>query len=177
MAGPKAMISLLDASEPYKEYGDELMTFGQFVGSWDIEATYFDHGGRVLITLRGEWHFGWVLEGRAIQDVFITPSREERRAGKPAREYGSSLRMYDARSKTWRVTWFAPVSGAAVDLRARRAGDEIVLEGREAAGALHRWVFSDIESDSFVWQGFESKDGGGTWPLVQRMLARRYESL
>jgi len=27
---------------------------------------------------RGEWHFGWVLEGRAIQDVILAPPREER---------------------------------------------------------------------------------------------------
>jgi hypothetical protein len=175
MADSKMMISMLDASEPYDEYADELMTFGQFVGSWDIEATFFEHDGSVLTTLRGEWHFGWVLEGRAIQDVFITPSREERRVGKPEREYGSSFRMYDARSNTWRVTWFAPVAGAVVDLTARRGSDEIVLEGSDPAGALHRWIFSEIESDRFTWHGFESKDGGRTWPLVQRMVARRYD--
>jgi hypothetical protein len=177
MTGAEAMIALLDASGPCEDYGDALMLFGQFVGSWDVEATYFDHDGGVTASPSGEWHFGWVLQGRAIQDVLIMPSLEERRAGVPAREYGSSFRMYDARTDTWRVIWFAPVFGAVVDLTARRAGDEIVLEGSEPDGALHRWVFSGIESDGFVWQGYESKDGGGTWPLVQRMLVRRRDSV
>ena len=168
------MIELLDADGPDEDRADGLMLFGQFVSSWNVEATYWDHDGNEIGERRGEWHFGWVLQGRAIQDVLIGPPLEEqRRTGEPAREYGSSFRMYDPRTDTWRVTWFAPVSGTIVDLTARRDGDGIRLEGVEPSGMLDRWIFSDITPDAFVWTGHESKDEGGTWPLVERMLARR----
>ena len=41
---------------------------------------------------------------------------------------------------------------------------------------LDRWVFSDITTDAFVWTGYESKDEGLTWPLVEQMLPRRRRS-
>ena len=174
MDDAKAMIELLDADGPDEERSDGLILFGRFVGSWDIEATYWDHDGNVIAERRGEWHFGWVLQGRAIQDVLIGPPLEEqRRTGEPAREYGSPFRLYDTKTDTWRVTWFAPVSGTIVDLTARRAGDEILLEGVEPDGLLDRWIFSDIMPDAFVWTGYESKDEGRTWPLVERMIVRR----
>ena len=173
MDDAKAMIELLDADGPDPERAGGLMLFGRFVGSWDIEATYWDHDGNVTDELRGEWHFGWVLQGRAIQDVLISPPLDEQGRGTPAHEYGSSFRLYDPRTDTWRVTWFAPVSGVIVDLVARRDGDEIVLDGSEPNGTLDRWVFSDIAPASFTWTGYESKDGGGTWPLVERMRVGR----
>lgn len=170
------MIELLDADGPDEERADGLMLFGRFVGSWDIEATYWDHDANMMGERRGEWHFGWVLQGRAIQDVLISPPlQEQRRAGEPAREYGSTFRLYDPRTDTWRVSYFAPMSGVVVDLTARPNGDEIVLEGTEPSGLLDRWVFSDIDTDAFTWTGYESKDGGRTWPLVERMSVRRIQ--
>lgn len=168
------MIQLLDAAGPDEERANGLDLFGRFVGSWDIQATYWDHDGNLTAELHGEWHFGWVLQGRAIQDVLIGPPLEEqRRTGVPPREYGSSFRLYDPRTDTWRVTWFAPVSGVIVDLVARRDGEGIVLDGSEPDDTLDRWVFSDITPDTFTWTGYESKDEGRTWPLIERMTGRR----
>lgn len=168
------MIELLAAPGPDEERAVGLDLFGRFVGSWDIEAKYWDHDGNLTAERRGEWHFGWVLQGRAIQDVLISPTLEEqRRTGTPPSEYGSSFRLYDPRTDSWRVTWFAPVSGVIVDLVARRDADEIVLDGSEPNGTLDRWVFSDIKPDTCTWTGYESVDEGGTWPLVERMTLRR----
>jgi hypothetical protein len=174
MNDTKVMIELLDADGPDEMRAEGLMLFGRFVGSWDIEATYWDHDGSVIGERRGEWHFGWVLQGRAIQDVLISPPlAEQLQTGEPAREYGSSFRLYDPKTDIWRVTWFAPVSGTIVDLTARRDGERIVLEGSEPSGMLDRWIFSDITPDAFTWTGYESTDEGRTWPMVERMLLRR----
>jgi hypothetical protein len=167
------MIKLLAASRPDDDRVAGLNLFGQFIGSWDIEATFWDHDGNVTAERAGEWHFGWVLQGRAIQDVLISPPLDEQVRGTAAHEYGSSFRLYDPRTDTWRVTWFAPVSGVIVDLVARRDGDEIVLDGSEPNGTLDRWVFSDIKPDTCTWTGYESTDEGRTWPLVERMRLRR----
>lgn len=173
MGDTKAMISLLDAEGPDPERAAGLMQFGWLVGSWDVEATFWDHDGNVVGEHRGEWHFGWVLQGRAIQDVLISPPLEEQLEGGAAKVYGSSFRQYDPATDTWRVTWFSPISGTIVDLTARSEGQRIVLDGEEPDGKRDRWIFSDITPDAFTWTGHESVDDGRTWPVVERMLANR----
>jgi len=170
-----AMIDLLGAAGPDTERAAELMLFGQFVGSWDLDVTYFDHAGTVTAERRGEWHFGWILEGRAVQDVLLGPPLEERRrTGAPASEYGTTVRLYDPASGTWQVSWFPPVSRNVVHLVARPDGDGILLEGTEADGTLDHWTFTEITPDSFTWTGYESKDEGANWPMIERMLVRRH---
>ncbi len=41
---PKAL-ELLTAHEPFAEYADKLMLYGQFVGSWDVHSTNFHADG------------------------------------------------------------------------------------------------------------------------------------
>ena len=164
---------VLVASGAFPAHADGLALFGQFVGSWDVETTFFHPDGAIRVERRGEWHFGWVLQGRAIQDVLFSPPLGEIRAGAPAVEYGTTVRLYDESTDTWQVTWHAPVARKTVSLVARAVGGEIVLDGRQRAGRPCRWVFSDITAGAFVWRGYESSDEGDTWFLDERMLVRR----
>jgi hypothetical protein len=171
------MIESLIAEGPFDEHAEKLMLFGRLVGAWDIEDRHFDLEGQVTKEQRGEWHFGWVLEGRAIQDVILTPPRAERReTGAPANEYGTTVRFYDRRIDAWRVTFIAPVFGGVVHLIARPAGDEIVLEGRAPDNKLYRWVFSDMTDQTFRWSGYESADEGRTWFMGEEILGQRRAS-
>jgi hypothetical protein len=176
------MIGALDAPGPWPEYANELMLFGQFVGAWDVDVTLFNLDGTVLEEGHAEWCFGWVLEGRAIQDVLIRPPRAERadlRRKDPNTgetefwEYGTTLRVYDPSIDAWRVTWIAPVQGRRANLIARAAGDEIVLDSEERDELWVRWVFSEISPDSCRWRGSASDDGGQTWLVLQEMQLRR----
>src|SRR2546425_5180290 len=48
------------------------------------------------------------LEGRAVQDVWIVPSRSARQApgvSAPGILYGTTLRVYDPRSDLWHIIW------------------------------------------------------------------------
>ncbi len=101
----------------------------------------------------GEWHFGWVLDGRAVQDVFIVPARSD--TGQP-REWGSSLRSFDPKTGTWFIAWIGPVQGTLQTFTAWQQGDEIVHEGVGADGRPSRWVFSEIKPDSFRWRSLIS---------------------
>ncbi len=110
-----------------------------------------------------------------MQDVWIVPSREDRRAGAEPYEYGTSVRFYDPGLQAWRSTWIGPARGAVIAFIARGDGDEIVLEGRaDDAGAL-RWVFSQITDTSFRWRN-EACRSGGTAEIVQTFKARRMEA-
>jgi hypothetical protein len=168
------MTSVLGARGPWPEHADALMLFGQFVGAWDLEITLFDLDGAVRASGPGEWLFGWVLEGRAVQDVLVRPPRSERESAARTDfwEYGTTLRVYDPPTGTWRITWFAPTRGE-LRLTGRADGADIVLDSLEREPIASRWVFSEIGTDSFTWRGSGSDDDGATWLPLQEMHARR----
>jgi hypothetical protein len=165
-------LTALAADAPYREQAAELALFGRFVGAWEFDATLFDaEGGRSEHT--GEWHFGWVLEGRAIQDVLIVPPRAGRTDGEASRSFGTSLRFFDSSIGAWRVVWADPVNNVLVTLVAREEGEEIVIEGTTEAGRSLRWVWSEIAERSAIWRGYSSEDDGATWRLGEEMRLRR----
>ena len=67
-----AFSDALCAQAPADDRAGRMELYGWLVGSWDLDVTRFQADGAV-IRRKGEWHFGWVLEGRAIQDVWIIP--------------------------------------------------------------------------------------------------------
>jgi hypothetical protein len=80
MPNPKSagFIAALHADGPVADRAEALELYGQFIGDWDADiATYTPDG--VRHQGQGEIHFGWILEGRAIQDVWMIPRRIDRR--------------------------------------------------------------------------------------------------
>lgn len=169
-----SMIAALQANGPHPDLASELMLFGQFVGAWDIAVTNIEPDGTKK-ELKGEWHFGWVLEGRAVMDVWITPRRSLRDSIDPY-EYGATLRFFDPTIQAWRSTWIGPMRHLVRPFIARQVGDEIILEGSFAPGNLTRWVFSQITATSFHWRNMESSDEGVMGTIVQEMDAQRANS-
>jgi hypothetical protein len=165
------MIQTLAADGPWPEHADKLMLFGRFVGAWDVEASYYDEDGNLVGRQQGEWHFGWVLQGRAIQDVLFAPRRGAPDTG--SFEYGTTVRFYDPRRDEWRVAWLGPVNGVCTTLVARADAEGIVLEGPTKAGGLHRWTFSEITDDFFHWRGYRAPGADGPWHLEEEMLVSR----
>jgi hypothetical protein len=165
----------LCAAGPHPDHADALMLFGRLVGAWDFDwACYGADGDQQTLTDAGEWIFGWVLEGRAVQDVWIIPSRERRGvAGAPAGEYGTTLRWYDPRLDAWLVTWNGPINRARRMFIGREVGGEIVQEGQTEEGYPLRWIFSELEERSFHWSSLYSTDGEQTWLLREEMEVRR----
>lgn len=163
----------LMASGPASDLADKLDLYGQFVGSWELDWKGPGADGKPL-EVRGEWHFGWVLDGRAIQDVWIAPTRSEHHeSGRAYGEYGSTLRIYDPAIEAWRIVWVAPVKALVRTFIARQVGQDIVQEETASNGTQTRWVFSKITENSFHWSSLESKNGGKTWEILQEMDVRR----
>jgi hypothetical protein len=175
VAPANEMIAALAAPGPWPAHAEKLMLFGRFVGAWDVDVTLFDLDGSVSAEGRGEWLFGWVLEGRAVQDVRIRPPRGDRATLSESEfwEYGTTLRVYEPETDSWRVTWSAPVQGRGLSLVARAVGDEIVLDSEIQEPLAFRWVFSEIEDNSCLWRGSATDDRGETWLLLQEMWLRR----
>jgi hypothetical protein len=166
------------ADGPAPEYANALHTYGQFVGDWMTETRAFGVDGSVETT-KWDVRFAWVLEGRAIQDLWITPPRAATAISwhQPGNRFGTTLRVYDPALDAWHILWVNPSSGTILRQLGRRLGDEIVQLGQpDASGALTRWVFRDITADRFRWCNEQSTDGGASWTLVQEMHAQRQQA-
>jgi hypothetical protein len=166
-------LEALAADGPAPEHANELMLYGQFVGSWDFDWTGFDADGNERLTAQGEWLFTWALEGRAVQDVWICPSRALRSlpdAPKPG-EYGTTIRFYDPALGAWRVTWMGPGYGTVRTFIASERDGRIVQEGEEPDGKPLQWILHDIAADSFSWYAQVLDDAG--WRVRERMAVRR----
>ena len=172
-ASSAAMIQVLEAAGPYPEHASKLALFGRLVGSWDLTGRNFNEAGAVVLERTGEWHFGWVLEGRVIEDVIISPPLAGRSPGQVSQAYDAALRAYDPRIDAWRVTIVAPIYGVTVNLVARDHDGEIWQEGPGPDGRPVRWTFSDFSDQRVLWQGFVSNDGGRTWIRDEEIVLTR----
>lgn len=162
-------ISGLSASAPYPGLEEKLALFGQFVGDWEIVEARYPRPHGIEMRRKGEVHFGWILEGRAVQDVWMTYDEDAKRPV-PA---GTTVRFYDPTIDAWHSIWISPAQGLVQEFVARQAGERIVLESRTKEGFPERWIFSEITADSFTWHSEETHDDGRTWTLTEEMKIRR----
>ena len=170
------LIESLVATGPHPSLGAHADTYGRVIGSWTGELSLYQDR-KCVASASVEVHFGWVLEGRAVQDVWITPARLDRRsnAGAVVNWYGTTLRVFEPATGAWHVTWTDPMSQLRIELVGRRQGDEIVQIGTRAGRPI-RWTFSDITPGSFIWRGHILNLDGVSWDPEVEMKFRRSEA-
>lgn len=152
----------LHSRGPAFDRAEKMQLYGRLIGQWTMDAVvYVDDG--TAHKGRGEIHFGWVLEGRAIQDVWILPGVF----------YGTTLRVYDPGIDAWHIIWSDPLRQFYTRQIGRAQGNDIVQVGKNDAQETVRWSFTDIAPDSFRWLGERSRDHGQTWQLQAEFFARR----
>lgn len=168
-----AIGDLLPAAGPHAAHAKALATFGQFVGSWDLDVRFFDAAGEPTPARPARWSFDWVLDGRAVQDVLVMPGPVDGSLVPGDRGIGTTLRYLDPTAGLWRLVFVGATSGNFVNLTGGAAGPDIVLRGVDMDGSSLRWTFTEITPSSFHWLGHTSNDGGDSWRLEQEMHARR----
>src|SRR5579885_1665979 len=82
---------------PAPDRAEKMELYGWLVGRWVMDGVLHRDEGRYEAP--GEIHAGWVLEGRAIQDVWIFPGVF----------YGSTLRIFDPGLDAWHILWSDPM--------------------------------------------------------------------
>lgn len=90
---------------------EEFNFFGKLIGGWEID--YINNSNSSLI--KGTWHFSWILDGMAIQDVINLPNYE----------LGTTLRIYNPVTNAWDIAYC--YMGRIMRFEARKQGDKIVL--------------------------------------------------
>ena len=171
-----AFAGVLHASAPDPERAEALQLYGQFVSDWEADITAYGQDGAAH-RATGEIHFGWVLQGRAIQDVWMIPRLEDRKGSSPfpiaGNWYGTTIRVYDPTIQAWRIYWIDPATNSFRQQIGRARGPDIVQEGTTESGALSRWSFTEITQDSFHWLGEAKPAEGLEWRLVVEVRAQR----
>ena len=130
MTDPASFTEALHDDGPNPALAGKLDLYGRFVGAWTFDATRHLEDGAVL-SGRGEVHFGWVLEGRAIQDVWILPARDAGPSPSLGKWtfYGTTLRVYDPGVDAWHIFWSDPRNQYYSRQLGRAEGDSIVQQG------------------------------------------------
>jgi hypothetical protein len=169
---------LLLSGQRFSGIPESADVYGWLCGSWDLVVLRYrgiDVSGQGL---SGEVHASHVLEGRAVQDVWIMPRCEDRKAGTDPtmNMYGTTLRSWDSSIKAWRIAWTNPVSGHREEQIGNWDGRDIVQTGARADGTKTRWTFTEIEPDSFHWRGEALYPNATTWTLEGEFLAKRRKS-
>lgn len=164
-ASPGGLAGALLASGPHPSLGREAETYGRFAGRW--RGTYRlllpegTRSGRIAVT------FGWVLEGRAIQDSGWMLEGLEPKDGP-----GSTLRFYDPGIKAWRILFVDPVNHIYKEMVGRRVGDDVIQQGYSGGRAI-KWTFTEVTARSFTWRGYHLADDGDTWVMVDEYRFER----
>jgi len=159
----------LVAHGPNRRFANRLKLFGQFVGDWEIVSTRGRHPSGVRFTSGGEVHFGWILGGMAVQDVWMTYNTRSRKAI----PVGTTVRVYNPTIGAWHCTWISVIRRTVQTFLARKVGAEILMEGETTKGNPERRIFSDITPNSFRWHSEESHDKGRTWIVTEEMEMNR----
>ncbi len=133
---------------------EEFNYFGKLIGSWKID--YIDNSN--AHSIEGEWHFSWVLDGMAIQDVIILPDFE----------FGTTLRVYNPGTDAWDIAYC--YTGKIMRFEAKKQDDSIVLTNLE--DERRKWVFVKIEDNRFHWQDVRVKEDG-EWQVNFDLYAQR----
>jgi hypothetical protein len=162
-AASRLMAQALVVDGPPPDYAGQMLLYGQFVGAWTAHVTELFQGGQTYIA---DWHFGWILHRRGVQDVIrVHLARDD-----PG---GTTVRVYDPVAGQWRVSWFGPSSEQFFHFSVDVVDGEIVQTSEFEPGVPMRWVFFDIEPDHFRWRFDLSPDSGQTWQTFVRMDVTR----
>lgn len=142
--------------------------YERLIGNWDI-VWVENEGSENERRVKGEWLFSWVLEGMAIQDLFIVPSRVERKINpQPDGEYGTTIRFYNPNTNKWDI--YYGCTGYAFRLEGRKEGESIVHT--EIFEGKMKWIISDITEDSFKWEKLMCNEEG-IWNIEGIVYAKR----
>ena len=158
----RSFAELLHSDGPAPDRAEKMSLYGWLIGAWEMDTVVYTDDNQVHRG-QGQIGFGWVLQGRAIQDVWTLDGVF----------YGTTLRTYDPAIDAWHIIWSDPVRQYYTRQIGRAQGRSIVQVGKIEGGADVRWSFTEIEPGSFRWLGERSLNSGETWQLQADFRVRR----
>jgi hypothetical protein len=160
-----ALAAVLHAARRAEDRDERMVLYGQFVGAWSGTLRHLRDGE--WSTFSCDVDFGWVLDGRAVQDVWVA-----RTPGGREVMHGTTLRVLDPARGVWHVVWVDTVSSAVDVMIGAQSGHDIVQDHLHSDHPV-QWVFTDIEPDSFRWLNRDRADGDSDWSVTTEITLER----
>ncbi len=154
----------INASETTKDWG-------KLVGNWNIVFEAVDESGKVQQSFEAEWNWFYILDGYAIQDVFILPPRNlAKKTDSPF--YGVGVRIFDEDTNKWQSVW-VDTSNKKLEFReATSTAEQITMYQTNAKGEKLRITYFDMAPSSFEWKQEVLVDNKN-WVITQLIHAKK----
>ena len=140
--------------------------FDFWVGTWDLSWTYSDGTSG-----KGKNIISKTLDGKVLQENFEAVDSGPYNGFK-----GTSISVFNPNTKSWHQAW-ADNQGGYFNFVGEVDNDKrifktlpVVRDGKETVARMR---FYNIESDGFIWDWEQTKDGGETWTLQWRIHYKR----
>jgi hypothetical protein len=164
------IVGALIASGPHTSLGDQAKVLEQLVGTWDVEYRDIQKDGREKHRT-GQFIMAWVLDGRAIQDVWIVDPTEDR----AEREVYAAIQYFDLKSHSWPTVFIDPEHASTAKFTGGASLEgRMVLQTSDLGRPQNRWSFTATGPDSVVFRDEFSSDGGETWKLLSEDHLKRH---
>lgn len=162
-----AFVEALVSKERNPLLPEEYDWYAPLLGDWDFD--YYDGPKENRRHVKGEWLFRRALDGMAIEDLFICPSRATREENpQPDGEYGAAIRMFNPEKRCYDMTYVCETH--TVSLEIRKEKECIACTVRE--DPTNKWVFSEITENTFHWRNVTVL-GNGEWRTNADVYAKR----
>jgi len=171
--GPLRLAAALEACGPNPALGSHAILIDRLTGTWDVEYTDYSGDGKVNHRT-GELTFGWVMDGRVMQDLWVVnPSAADK-----DREVYTDLFFFDPKTNAWLSAFVDPEHPSVARFTGHTDGDNrLVFDSGDFGRVETRWSYNDLRSDSFVYRAEVSSDGGKSWKLQSEYrMSRRHEA-
>jgi hypothetical protein len=150
--------------------GQERALFDRLIGTWDVSYEIYDRDGKVRL-YRGGVTFAWILDGGALQEIWTSDAHD-----REPQPYGTTISFYDSKRQRWTAIWIYPAQAMSLIVSGNAVDGGIELSGRDAVGAIQRWLLNDFQADSFTARFDTSNDEGKTWRLLGVNHMRRHRA-
>jgi len=157
---PLDLSRALHADRPSTSLGGASEVIGRLIGTWAVDYLDISKDGKAT-RRTGQFIAAWVMDGRAIEDVWIVDPSGTRKE----REVYADIRYFDKKSRSWPAVFIDPEAASIAKFTSETQGDSIILHSPDLGAGDVRWKFEDIRPTSFVFRDEASDDGGKTWRL------------
>ena len=148
--------------------------FGKFIGEWSLTLTITNPDG-TNARYNGEWNFYRILQGRAIQDIWIIPDIASQ-GDNEFHEFGTTIRTFNLKTNKWKAVWVGPVQNQLFVFDIEDNTDQIILTETNNPHLEMRWSFFDISENSFQWKS-EVKIKENIWFTNYHMELTRRQAI
>jgi hypothetical protein len=121
----------------------------------------------------GQFIVAWILDGRAIEDVWIVDPSE----GRTEREVYADIRYFDPKSHSWPTVFIDPEHASSARFTGGATADgRMVLQSADLGKPENRWSFIDIGPETCGFRDEYSLDGGVSWTLQAEYHLKRHHA-